>query len=109
MFTTFSRFFSILQGFRTRAALQTEILALRHQLLVLERSSRGRQLRLSDADRLLWVWFSRLWSGWRSALMIVKPETVIAWHLCFAKIRSSGRNLRNGLSHLSSKCTSQLV
>jgi hypothetical protein len=23
---------------------------------------------------------SRIWSGWRTALVIVKPETVIAWH-----------------------------
>jgi hypothetical protein len=63
---------------RTRAALQTEILALRHQLLVLQRSKRDRRLRLKSADRVLWVWISRLWSGWRSALLIVKPETVIA-------------------------------
>lgn len=76
----FSLFFSIQQSFRTRAALQAEILALRHQLLVLRRSGRARKLRLSTADRLLWVWLSRLWSEWRSALVIVKPETVIAWH-----------------------------
>jgi hypothetical protein len=31
-------------------------------------------------DRILWVWLSRLWSDWRSALLIFKPETVIAWH-----------------------------
>ena len=31
-------------------------------------------------DRLLWVWFSRIWSDWRSALAIVQPETVVAWH-----------------------------
>jgi transposase InsO family protein len=31
-------------------------------------------------DRLLWVWLSRVWSGWRSALAIVEPETVVAWH-----------------------------
>ena len=30
-------------------------------------------------DRL-WVGLSRLWSQWRSALLIVKPETVISWH-----------------------------
>jgi putative transposase len=30
--------------------------------------------------RLFWVWLSRLWTDWRSALLIVKPETVIAWH-----------------------------
>ncbi len=56
-----------------------ETLALRHQLIVLKRSQRGR-LRLDSADRLLWVWLSRFWSNWRSALLIVKPETVIAWH-----------------------------
>jgi putative transposase len=60
--------------------LHAEILALRHQLSVLQRRDRGRRLRLNVADRLLWVWLSRLWSGWRSALVIVKPETVIAWH-----------------------------
>jgi transposase InsO family protein len=81
MFTViFSLFFSIRQGFRSRLALQAEVLALRHQLLVLQRSSRDRRLRLSVADRLLWVWLLRLWNGWRSALVIVKPETVIAWH-----------------------------
>jgi len=35
--------------------------------------------KLSDS-RLLWVWLSRVWIGWRSALAIVQPETVLAWH-----------------------------
>ena len=64
---------------RSRAALQFEVLALRHQLQVLKRS-RPRRLRLSKADRLLWVWFSRVWTEWRTALVIVTPETVLAWH-----------------------------
>ena len=46
---------------RSRAALQWEVLALRHQLQVLERS-RPQRLRLTRADRLLWVWFSRAWT-----------------------------------------------
>ncbi len=71
---------SLRDCFRTRAVLQAEIIALRHQLLVLQRSNRGHRLRLHNSDRLLWVWLSRLWTGWRSALIIVKPETVIAWH-----------------------------
>jgi putative transposase len=75
-----SLFFSIRKGFRSRAALQAEVLALRHQLLVLQRSGRRHKLHLHTADRLLWVLLSRLWGGWRSALVIVKPETVIAWH-----------------------------
>jgi putative transposase len=64
---------------RSHAALQLEVLALRHQLEVLQRT-RPRRLQLAKADRWLWVWLSRTWTGWRTALVIVKPETVIAWH-----------------------------
>ena len=65
--------------FRSRAMLELENLALRHQVGVLQRSARKRP-RLTPADRLLWVGLSRLWRDWRSALAIVKPETVVAWH-----------------------------
>ena len=65
--------------FHSRAALQLENLALRHQIGVLQRSSRKRP-KLTLVDRLLWVWLSRIWSGWRPALAIVRPETVVAWH-----------------------------
>jgi putative transposase len=64
---------------RSRASLHLEILALRHQLAVVNRSRRPR-LRLTSADRMLWAWLSRAWHGWRSAVHIVKPETVVAWH-----------------------------
>jgi hypothetical protein len=70
---------TLLVAFRSRLALQAEILALRHQLNVLRRSA-GARSRLRTSDRVLWVWLSRLWSDWRSALLIVKPETVIRWH-----------------------------
>jgi len=63
---------------RTRAALQMEVLALRHQLNVLRRSVK--RPKLTAADRFLWTRLSRFWTGWRSALVIVKPETVIGWH-----------------------------
>jgi putative transposase len=64
---------------RSRAALQLELLAVRHQLQILQRT-RPRRLRVTKADRSLWVVLSRIWTGWRTALVIVKPETVIAWH-----------------------------
>jgi hypothetical protein len=73
-------FSSLRQGLKSRAALHAEIVALHHQLLVLQRGKGSRKLRLSVADRLLWTWLSQLWSGWRSVLVMVKPETVIAWH-----------------------------
>ena len=64
---------------RARTALQLEILALRHQLHVVNRS-RSRRLPLTHADRTLWAWLSKLWDRWRDAIVIVKPETVLAWH-----------------------------
>ena len=68
---------------RARTTLQLEILALRHQLQVLERSSRQR-VRLTRADRLLWVWLSRVWDGWREAVIIIKPEPDAALQLLAA-------------------------
>jgi hypothetical protein len=52
---------------------------LRHQLGVLRRSA-PKQLKLTPADRMLWVWLRRVWSEWKSGLLIVKPATVIACH-----------------------------
>src|SRR5260370_9027869 len=80
MMSVFVSLLLTLRGWgRSRATLQLELLALRHQLQVLERS-RPQRLRLTRADRLLWVWFSRAWTDWRAVLVIVKPDTVIAWH-----------------------------
>jgi putative transposase len=74
----FSALFAFLAAsLSSRVALQIEILALRHQLNVLERSVK--RPRLSALDRWLWVWLSRHWSDWRSRIRIVKPATVIAW------------------------------
>src|ERR1700682_2903180 len=64
--------------FKTRAALQLENLALRHQLGVLHRSVK--KPKWTPLDRLLWAWLCGVWADWRSALIVVKPETVIAWH-----------------------------
>jgi len=61
-----------------RTSLAAENMALRHQLGVLGRSIKRPNLR--KRDRILWIWLSRLWRGWRSALLIVRPETVVKWH-----------------------------
>ena len=62
---------------RSRLSMQLEILALRYQLTVYQRS--GTKPRLKPTDRLLWAWLSRAWSGWQEALVFVKPATVVAW------------------------------
>jgi hypothetical protein len=68
---------SLLMGLRSQAVMQAEIIALRHQLNVLQRNQ-PKRLVLSRGDRCLWVWLSRLWSGWRYSLLIVKPEPLSA-------------------------------
>src|SRR2546428_233014 len=69
---------SLALSFRSRTALHLEILALRHQLAVLHRSVK--RPKLTTSDRLLWAWLCGLWPDWRSVLVMVKPDTVIAWH-----------------------------
>lgn len=70
---------AITAGFRTRLALQVEIVALRNPINVMRRSVPSRP-KLLASDRLLWVLLSRFWPDGRSALILIKPETVIAWH-----------------------------
>src|SRR5712692_8085453 len=64
---------------RARAELEAEIVALRHQLAVLQQSAPKRP-HLTRADRLLWALLSRVWTGWRRTIRIVQPATVIGWH-----------------------------
>jgi len=65
--------------FRSRAALQAEILVLRHQLNVLRRKS-PKRLVFRNIDRLVFAGLYGLTPGVRNALKILKPGTVIAWH-----------------------------
>src|SRR5437763_12553370 len=105
----------VASSFQTRAALQTEILALRHQLTVFQKSS-PRRLRLHHGDRLLWVVLYRFWSGWRRCLQMVQPDTVLRWHRrAFAwhwtrksrrlsrKARSCGEHSRSNSAHAPSQ------
>ena len=62
----------------SRRSLTLENLALRQQLAVYNRSVK--RPRLGQIDHLFWVWLSRCWADWRSAVVIVQPKTVVAWH-----------------------------
>jgi len=67
--------------FRRRSDLEAELLTLRHQVMVLQRWLGQRRVQLHPADHFTWVLLSRLWPRWREALIVVKPETVIAWQM----------------------------
>src|SRR5467141_1487683 len=63
---------------RTHTDLALENLALRQQLALLRH--RSKRPWFGGLDRPFWVWLSRRWAGWRDALHVVRPETVIRWH-----------------------------
>jgi transposase InsO family protein len=63
---------------RSKPELLAENAFLRHQLLVAAR--RVRRPRLRPSDRVLLVTLAAVLSGWRSALVLVKPETLLRWH-----------------------------
>jgi len=68
----------LIRLFRSRGNLVLENLVLRQQLAVLKR--RRPRPRLALVDKLFWVTVSRFWSGWKEALIVVTPETVVRWH-----------------------------
>ena len=70
-------FASLGASFRTRAALQLEILALRHQIGVLPRSVK--RPKLTPTDRVLWAWLCSVWNDWEARVFIIQPATVISW------------------------------
>jgi putative transposase len=64
--------------FCSRKDLLLENLALRQQLSVFQR--RKQRPKLAALDRLFWMGMNRVWSEWKSSLLIVTPETVVRWH-----------------------------
>jgi len=59
-----------------------EILALRHQVMVLQRQLRGERVRFTRADR---AWLTALLhrlprNVLRDVRLLVRPETVLRWH-----------------------------
>src|SRR5436309_3324234 len=62
---------------RTHRDLALENLALRQQLAVWK--AREPRPRLTEMDRIFWVFLSKLWTSWRHSLLVVRPETVVGW------------------------------
>jgi putative transposase len=77
----------ICRGHRT---VVLENLALRQQLVVFRRTVRRPQLR--TRDRLFWVLLTKAWPEWRSALMVVQPDTVVRWHRQWLRRRWTERS-----------------
>jgi transposase InsO family protein len=83
--------------FKSKSRLEAENLALRHQLIVLRRTVRGR-LQLTNSDRWFFVQLYRWFPSILQVLTIIRPETVVRWHRagfrrywCWKSQRRGGR------------------
>ena len=65
--------------FRSRTALEAEVLVLKQQIIVLRRGKPGR-LSFLTVDKIVLGWACQLLPSAYIALAIVKPDTVIRWH-----------------------------
>jgi putative transposase len=71
-------FGTLVRLFRHRGTLVLENLVLRQQLAALKR--RHPRPHLGLVDKVFWVAVRRFWSGWKKALIVVTPDTVVRWH-----------------------------
>jgi putative transposase len=68
---------ALMLALRGHRELVLENLALRRQLAAFHRTTR---CRVRPGDRLFWMTLARTWRNWRTALIVVQPDTVIRWH-----------------------------
>src|SRR5256884_8542570 len=69
------RFVILVFGGQKQVALENAV--LRQQLAVFKRNIK--RPRLHRRDRLFWIGLRTIWKNWKSALVIVRPETLISW------------------------------
>ena len=69
-------FFRLL--FKSKQDMILENLMLRQQLNIYKR--KNKKPKLENIDRIILVWISRIFSNWKSALVVVKVSTLIGWH-----------------------------
>src|SRR5436853_187227 len=65
--------------FKSKSRLEAENVALRHQLIVLQRRVSGR-VQLTNGDRLFLVMLYRWFPSILKAITIIRPETLVRWH-----------------------------
>jgi len=69
----------VVDPFRSRAALEAEVIVLRQQINVLRRGKPTRLLFMAT-DRLVLGWTCWVFPNARDALAVVRPEAVARWH-----------------------------
>jgi transposase InsO family protein len=80
---------ALAMGLRGHREVVLEKLALRQQLMAMKRAAR--RPRLQARDRLFWIALRRIWTNWRTAVVVVRPETVVGWHRTWLRRRWTRR------------------
>jgi putative transposase len=75
---------------RGHRELVLENLALRQQPAAMKRAT-GRP-HLQRRDRLFWIALTRIWRSWRTAVVLVQPDTVVRWHRDWLRRRWARRS-----------------
>jgi hypothetical protein len=70
--------------------LVLENLALRQQLAAVRRTTK--RPHLQTRDRLFWIALTRIWRNWRTAWVLVQPDTVVRWHRDWLRRRWTRRS-----------------
>jgi transposase InsO family protein len=65
--------------FKSASRLEAENAALRHQLILLRRTVRGR-VRLTDSDRRFFIHLYRWFPSVLQSITVIRPETLVRWH-----------------------------
>jgi len=79
-------------GLRGQGELVLENLALRQQLMAMKRATKRPHLRAGD--RLFWIALRQIWRNWRTAVVLVRPDTVVRWHRDWLRRRWTLRSAR---------------
>src|ERR1700730_16985688 len=86
---------AVVDLFRSRAALEAEMWALRQQINVLRRTA-PKRLSFSVFDRLVFAGLYRLFPNICDALAIVKPDTIVGCHLAGSRWSWRWKSRRRG-------------
>src|SRR6201981_2531366 len=69
----------LVSPFKSKSRLEAENVALRRQLIILQRKVRGR-VHLTNSDRLFFILLYRWFPSILNTITIIRPETLVRWH-----------------------------
>ena len=92
--------------FKTNLQKDLEIVTLRNQLSIFQQKLTNNKMSkplFTSAFRQLWVLLSKIFTNWKSSLLLVKPETVVKWHRKAFKLFWKNKSRKKGRPPLSTE------